>query len=92
MQCGGQISVLSVTLIKAIYTGAHGMQLQQRRVHDHKVEMESDAERRRLVSQARPTCAEVGLACETKPGYECSDIVEQKMIPGGSNHERLTNT
>ena len=26
-----------------------------------------------------------------RPGYKCSNTVEQRMIPGGSNDERLTD-
>ena len=47
-------------------------------VDDHEVEMKLDAERR-LTSTVT-----------TLSIY--SDTVEQRMIPGGSNDERLTNT
>ena len=48
-------------------------------VDDHEVEMELDAERRRLTSIVTTLSI-------------CSDTVEQRMILGGSNDERLTNT
>ena len=45
-------------------------------VPDHEVEMESDTDRRRR----RLTRV-----------YKCSDTIEQRMLPGASNDERLTN-
>ena len=48
-------------------------------VNDHEVEMELDAETRRLTS----TVTTLSI---------CIDTIEQRMIPGGSNDERLTNT
>ena len=67
----GCISVLSVTLRNTIYSSVCNATTAAR-VHDHKVEMESDTERWRRL-------------------YECSDTIEQRMIPGGSNNERLTD-
>ena len=70
----GQISVLSAMLRKAIYSGEH----RNATTYDYEVEMELDAERRRLTS----TVTTLSI---------CSDTVEQRMIHGGSNDERLTN-
>ena len=69
---------MSVTLRNAIYSGAHRNATTVTHVDDHEVEMKLDAERRRLTS----TVTTLSI---------CSDTVEQRMIPGGSN-ERLTNT
>ena len=44
MQCGVQISVLSVTLRNAIYSSMHRNATKVVCICDHKVEMESDAD------------------------------------------------
>ena len=75
----GQILVLSVMLRNAIYSGTRRNATTVAHVNDHEVEMELDAERRRLTS----TVTTLSI---------CSDTVEQRMIPGGSNDKRLTNT
>ena len=49
-------------------------------IDDHEVGMELDAERRRRLTSSVTTLS------------ICSDTVKQRMIPGGSNDKRLTNT
>ena len=48
VQCGVRISILFVTLGNAIYSGWCRNATKVTHVHDHEVEMESNAERRRL--------------------------------------------
>ena len=68
----------SVTLRNAIYSGARRNATAVAHEDDHEVEMELDAERR--------------LTSSVTTLSICIDIVEQRMIPGGSNDKRLTNT
>ena len=116
MHCGVRISVLSVTLRNATTAVC---------VHDHQVEIEFDAERRRRLTRVqvsdtveqrmipggnneRPTDVGttsfvptlVSLSLLLPPTvtaliswliYKCSNTVEQRMIPGGSNDERLND-
>ena len=53
MQCGVRISVLSVMLRNAIYSSMHRNETIAARMHNHDVEMESDAVRRRRLTRVR---------------------------------------
>ena len=53
LQCEVRISVLSVMLRNAIYSGACRNPTTAAHMHDHEVEMESDPERRRSLTRVR---------------------------------------